>query len=139
MSDFRSIASLRNRIDEEAEIKRIEEEEARQRFIEEQTLFSMQPHRPGFEKDYSFLMEAEGVEEKEEDEQDEEEEKDDTSEEDKDEDNNDDDQDDTEEDNEESDDDSDLEDFGNHGGDELPNNEYDPKDPIQIGYIMYCP
>ena len=54
MSDFRSITSLRNRIDKEAERKRIEDEEARQSFIEEQTLFSTRPHRPGFEKPEMF-------------------------------------------------------------------------------------
>ena len=58
MSDFRSIASLRNRIDEESERKRIEDEEARQRFIEEQTLFSTRPHRPGFEKPDEMFQEG---------------------------------------------------------------------------------
>ena len=123
--DVRDFSRIKRDIEEreyqEQVLKQIEHEE----WLQEQYELSMRPHRPGFEKDYSFLMESGDDEDEKPEDNDDDKEDDDVDESDDNEDTDDNGSDDSESGDSDNDD---LADFGNHGDDSLPNNEYDPKE-----------
>ena len=134
MSEYRNFDTIRARMEEAEELAtamRVAEHEA---WLEEQAVLASQPHRDGFGEKYTCFMESDHDDKDEDNEEDieldEEEDQEDQKE----------DEEDMDEDgsaDENSDnDDNDLSGFGDHGGSDLPHNEYDPKEVETLSNLM---